>query len=499
MAEIYNRNTQPKSPADPTARDLLMPLFRRQRLWGAIFLTVLIVAGVASLFLSSQYKCRMEILVNRERLDPMVTAQATNQTPISPPAVTEEEINSEVELLQSPDLLKETVLANGLQEEEKKKLTSLLMPRQQEEWYVAKAVKTLSKKLDIEVVRKTNVIEVSYKSGDPQIAYGVLTKLASLYMQKHLAVHRPQGSYDFFAKEAEKYRLALEGAEMRLAAFGTQEGLAAPDVQRTYMAQELVNSKDALHQAEQAIAADTQRVRDEKTQMRTIAPRSSTMEVSSTPDLLLEQLGTNLLAAKVKRTQLAMKYDPDYPLVREADEELAETQAAFSEAQKTQYLNRTTDRDPTYESLRLDIAKTQADLASQQATAGAVQQSIRSINAQMVKLDQSALKQADLLREAKANEDNYLLYLSKREQEHTSDALDQKRIGNVAIAVPPLLPVLPVYSFLLLIFVAFFIALVLSVTVAYAVDYLNSSIRTPSEVDEVLGIPTLASFPKRAA
>ena len=65
---------------------------------------------------------------------------------------------------------------------------------------------------------------------------------------------------------------------------------------------------------------------------------------------------------------------------------------------------------------------------------------------QMVDLDQRALKQADLLRDTKANEDNYLLYLSKREQERASDALDQKRIANVAIAVPPVIPALPLAS-----------------------------------------------------
>ena len=38
----------------------------------------------------------------------------------------------------------------------------------------------------------------------------------------------------------------------------------------------------------------------------------------------------------------------------------------------------------------------------------------------MVKLGSQSLQQADLQREAKANEQNYLLYLSKREQERTS-------------------------------------------------------------------------------
>jgi uncharacterized protein involved in exopolysaccharide biosynthesis len=480
-------------------RDLITPLFRRKRLLGITFATIVLVAVVAAFMLSSQYKCSMEILVNRERMDPMVTAQATNQTPITPPVVTEEEINSEVELLQSPDLLREVVLANGLQEAEKKKLTSLLSPRRSDDWYVAKAVKNLDNKLKIEVVRKTNVIGVTYKSSDPQVAYGVLDTLATLYMKKHVDVHRPQGSYSFFANETEKYRDALRDSEMQLASFGTKQDVAAPDLQRTYMAQEIISSEAALHNAEQSMAASRQRINDERAQMNATPARSSTVEVSSTPDYLLQQLGTSLLAAQTKRTQLGMKYDPSYPLVREADEELAQTQAAFSEAQKTKFLNQTTDRDPTYEALRLDIAKTQADLASQQATAHALQSSIKTINTKMIGLDQTALKQADLLREVKANESNYLLYLSKREQERTSDALDQKRIGNVALAAPPLLPVLPAFSFLLVLFIGFFVALFLSVATAFGADYLSSSIRTPSEVSEVLGIPVVASFPRRVA
>jgi len=54
----------------------------------------------------------------------------------------------------------------------------------------------------------------------------------------------------------------------------------------------------------------------------------------------------------------------------------------------------------------------------------------------MVNLDQLSLSQQDLQREAKAAETNYLLYLAKREQERTSNALDVTRIANVAIAVP---------------------------------------------------------------
>jgi uncharacterized protein involved in exopolysaccharide biosynthesis len=118
---------------------------------------------------------------------------------------------------------------------------------------------------------------------------------------------------------------------------------------------------------------------------------------------------------------------------------------------------------------------------------------------QMLDLDQNALKQADLSREVKANEANYLLYLSKREQERTSDALDERRISNVAIAVPPILPVLPLIGPVLVLFCGVVLAAFLSAAAAFLAEYLNPSLRTPAEVFEVLRIPVLASVPRQTA
>jgi uncharacterized protein involved in exopolysaccharide biosynthesis len=496
---IDTRTLQGANQPDLNVRDLLAPLFRRKRLLGLVFLSMLLVAVLVAVKVSGLYESKMEVLVNRKRLDPMMTSEPTLQTPPSPPPLTEEEVNSEIELLKSSDLLREAVLANGLQELEKGTVSAALLSRGQNDWYVSKAVDHLSKRLDISVVSKTNAIEVKYKSRDPQIAYGVLKKMADLYMQKHIAVQRPTGSFDFFAKETEKYREALAGSEQRLANFGMEQGIVAPEIERTDMAQQVVNSVASLHQAHQAIAADEQRIRTEEAQMRAIPARSSTAEISNGANLLLQELQANLLAAQIKRTQLALKYDASYPLVQEANQEIAQTQAAIAEAKGTQYVNQTTDRDPTYELLREDVAKTQADLAGQNATAAALGRSIQSMQSQMVDLDGQALKQADLIREAKADESNYLLYLSKREQERTSDALDEKRIGNVAIAVPPTVPVLPAYNPFLVLLAGVLFAAFVSVAGAFTAEYLDPSFQTPREVGEILGIPVLASFPRLAA
>jgi uncharacterized protein involved in exopolysaccharide biosynthesis len=284
-----------------------------------------------------------------------------------------------------------------------------------------------------------------------------------------------------------------------LSSFDTQEGLVAPDEERTNMGLKLADAVAALHQAQQAAAADEHRIRDVQSQMRKTPARSTTQQVSNSADLLLQQLQGSLLTAQVNRGQLLMKYDPSYPLVQQVDQQIKETQAAIAEAEKTKYVNQTTDRDPTYEFLREDIARTQADLASQKATAIALDRTIATIRQKMVELDQKALKQADLVRENKANEANYLLYLSKREQERTSDALDKKRIANVAIAIPPSVPSLPVHSAALIGIAGLFLSIAIGTAAAYLAEYMDPSFHTPTEVVDILKIPLVVAIPKLRA
>jgi uncharacterized protein involved in exopolysaccharide biosynthesis len=497
MTEPNPENVLGKS-SDPTLRDMLAPLFRRKRVVAYTFCGVMLGTLVAAFILNNTHKATMEILVNEQRLDPSVTPQST-QGQTSAPAVSDYDIGSEIELLKSPDLLQQVVTANNLQQRERESFTALFHRGADDAWFNARATEHLHSKLDISAVSKSNLIEVDYKASDPKLAYNVLQTLGKLYLSKHNEVHRPQGSYAFFSSETQKYQQALADSEARLADFSKTMGTASPDVQRTDLAQQVVNAVGALESARQAIAADKSRIEDETARMKVTPDRSLSQQSTDSAQTLMQQLQANLLAAEIKKTQLMMKYETSYPFVQEADQEIAETQAAIASATKQQYVNQTTDRDPTFELIREDVAKTRAELAFHQASAGALEYSIHSLQMQMVDLDQKALKQADLIREAKANEANYLLYLSKREQERTSDALDEKRIANVAIAVPPVLPILPWIGPVLVIACGVVLASFISAGVAFLAEYLNPSLRTPAEVLEVLRIPVLASVPKQTA
>lgn len=484
---------------DISLRDLAAPLFRRKRVLIATSLVILVVGLLAAFLTPPEFTSHMAILVNRERLDPLVSTQSTTQLITSGNPVPEEEINSEAELLKSRDVLEKVVLANGLDKPSKRSFLDLLRPKRNEEDRIARAVRSLAKNIKVDTGTKTNMIEVSYSSPNPQLAYGVLNTLSTLYMDKHVAVHRPPGSYQFFAQETQKYRQALEASEGRLRDFEKQRGAAAPDLERTNMALQVTNSVGQSHQAQEAIAADEQRIRSDREQMKTTPQRSPTKQDTIAANMLLQNLGASLLAAETKRTQLLLKYDPSYPLVQEANQEVADAKAAIAKAEKTSYVNRETDRDPTFELLREDLAKTQADLSAQRANLAAVNRGTESLQNELVDLDQKSLTQQDLERDVKANADNYLLYLSKREQERTSDALDKTRIANVAVAVPPAIPALPARGMLFTLLAVLILAAVLSIAMAYLVDYFDSSFHTPAQVIDMLGIPVVVAVPKKTA
>jgi uncharacterized protein involved in exopolysaccharide biosynthesis len=482
-----------------SARDLVAPLFRRRNILIATFLAILCAGLLFAFFRGASYSSRMTILVNRERLDPLVSTEATTQLVTTDNPVTQEEINSEIELLSSRDVLEQVVTTNGLDKPGASWLTNHLRHTQTREDRIERAVRSLAKQLKIESIRESNLIQVSYASPNPQLSYGVLKSLGEAYITKHVAVHRPAGSYEFFANETDKYHAELASAEDKLRTFTATNGVSDPDEQQSNLATQVAESVGNLHQAEQAMAADQDRIREDRQQMSLTPSRSTTLEASASNDQAIGDLNAALIAAETKRTQLALKYDESYPLVREADQEIAQDRAAIAQAEAKKYVSQTTDRDPTYELLREDVAKAAADFAAQRATRSATEQSIESMQAQMVTLSQLSLTRQDLVRESKSAETNYLLYLGKREQERTSNALDVTRIANVAIAVPPGIPVLPVFGWPLTILFGLGAATVLGIGAAYTADYLDPTLHTPEEASGILGIPVVVALPKRVA
>src|SRR6202046_2602608 len=114
MDRVNLQTTTYGSDRLPTLREIAAPLFRQRVLLLPAFVGVLLATVLLIIFLPQDYEAEMKILVKHERVDAAVSpgrdpalANAGN--------VTEEELNSEVAILSSRDLLERVVVSCNLQ------------------------------------------------------------------------------------------------------------------------------------------------------------------------------------------------------------------------------------------------------------------------------------------------------------------------------------------------------------------------------------------------
>jgi uncharacterized protein involved in exopolysaccharide biosynthesis len=505
MEEQNNGNFGGGRTLSWTLRDLLRVAFRHRQLVTLSFVGVLAGAILAAIVLPEQYEARMKILVKHERVDPVVmsesnvsfaTPQLTNVQ-----AVTEEDLNSEVELIKSRDL-EEKVVETCALDASRPSFWDFLRPNAaaEKDLRIARAVRKLDKDLKVEPVKKSNMIEVTYATSDPLLSARVLTTVGEGYLVKHLAVNRPPGAFNFFQQEAGQYQKELATAEARLADFSRDQehGAVSPEIQKPLVLQTATQFEAALRQAQASIAETQERIRALEALAAATPSRLTSTDRKSDNPQLLQQLKSSLLTLELQRTDLLNKYEPSSRQVQQVEAEIAQTRAAIVAEDKAPVREDTTDRNPTYQYVDAELAKARADLASYQAQAAATTKIVRDYRSSALLLDQKEIEQQDLLRTAKADEANYLLYLNKREEARISDALDTQRIVNVAIAEAATAPALPVHSRWLFVLLGILFAILVSVGAAFAADYFDASFRTADEVEAFLNTQVLAAMPNNA-
>jgi uncharacterized protein involved in exopolysaccharide biosynthesis len=472
----------------PTLRDVVAVLYRQRWPMFASFILVVIAVTASGIWIP-KYEAHMKILALRQRSDEIVTPSANAPAQFSGDQVSEEDLNSEVELLNSDDLLRKVVLTTGL-------TGQVGSPANDDPVSVAKAVRGLSSALKIEPLRKTNVISVSYQSRDPRMAEEVLKALAVAYTEKHLEVHRPSGEFKFFDQQTGQYRTGLNQAQEQLTDFTKGTGVVSAELQRDSALQQAEAFDSTAHQAQTALLETEQRVRALQTELQSIKPRMTTVVRNSDNPQLLEQLKSTLLNLQLKRTELLTKYEPTYRLVQEVDQQIADAKSAISAEENKPIRDETSDQNPDYQWVQAELTKAQVDLSGLKARAAAATAVAGNYHGEAQRLDQSMVTQQNLLQDVKTQEENYLLYERKREEARISNALDRGGILNVAMAEQPVVPALPQRSPLGIALLTLLLAGTFSLSTAFVLDFMDPTFRTPDELAGYLGVPVLAALPR---
>jgi uncharacterized protein involved in exopolysaccharide biosynthesis len=498
--EILLRDRNELSTFRVAPRNLVGIIFRRRRTISYTFAAVMGGAILAVLLLPSKYEAHTKLLLHRERVDPPLTSQQTGVMQQAAPSLTEEDINSEVGLLRSQDLLEKVVVATRLDQRVKPSLLSRLTagaPLTDQERR-AKAAAKLATDLRIEPEKKSYLIDVSYASSDPQLSAQVLNTLGNFLLDKHAEVRRTPGTAQFFDEETQQYRQKLDEAQGRLAEFNRKEGLITDQGDKDSVAPRLAEFEFNLRQTQAAIPRAEENVRNLESQLGRTAPRITTELRNSDNAVLMQQLKSSLVNLELQHTDLTTKYAADDRQVKEVEQQIAQVKAAIETHQKAPLKEEVTNENPTFELLHQELVKARAELASLRALATSYGKVGTTYRGEAVDRDQKQLEQGSLLRDLKTAEQNYLLYLNKREEARISDAFDKMRIVNVSIAEAATAPVFPNNPASLTLVLAAILGCLLSAGLVFVQEQMDGSLSSPDQVEAYLSVPVLAAMPRES-
>lgn len=493
----HNGNGNGAKTPSTIVKDFVAIMFRRRDLMKKVFLWTALGALIAVFFFGVIYESDMEIALRTDMVEAAVTPDTSPRSTSSDMTM---QINSEVEMLISQDVLQEVVhrcpmLVEGTSPIARmaRKVTGLIPGY--EDTKFPDAVKKLAAKLEVTPVKDANNIMVTYTSTDPVKAGCVMSSLANVYMSKRNDVNRPPKLYDFFAQQTENYRQRLQAAEKKLLDFSTQQDAVMAGTQAQMAVTQGNQFLANLRTVNQQIKQTQEQIAALEGQQSAVPPRLETTDKSAENTNLLSNLKTTLNTLENTKTDYMFRYDPNYRLVQDVDKQIAQTQQMITKQNDQPTREWTTDNNPTYQWVVETLAQSRTNLPTMQAEAKAIASTVKTYQDEAKAYTQKGVTQDDLTREVKAEEGNYLLYLAKREQARISDMLDNRRIQNVTFDESPIWPAIPTFSPLLLVILSFLLAGFVSVGMGLTADYLDPSFRTPDEVKDYLDIPVFASIP----
>jgi uncharacterized protein involved in exopolysaccharide biosynthesis/Mrp family chromosome partitioning ATPase len=245
--------------------DIFFALFKRKR-------TIMVCAGLgiiataAVYFLyppsyESQAKLLVRYVLERSGVDPVEAEKAGTASSTEGDRV----IGAEMEILTSWDLAMEVARAIGPQR--------LLPPAQDLVTQVARAIglkqllphsgasatetdaaNSIVSGLKVISNKGSNIIFISYKDGNPEMATLVLQELLSRYFVKHLEVHRSAGAFDFVTQQTDQVRTRLNQTEDALKSLREKTGIASLKEGSVALTSEAAKTQEQLNTAEADLA-----------------------------------------------------------------------------------------------------------------------------------------------------------------------------------------------------------------------------------------------------
>jgi polysaccharide biosynthesis transport protein len=472
-------------------RDVLFIFFYKLDVFETILLFIFVVTLGITLLKTPVYQVTSQILV-KPLLESNLKLQAPAAANIRANPVTPQDVNSEVNILKSPQLLREVVNKLELFKEEEPTtlgerverflsetlkyyltILGLTVPVPPEE----RALLNLEKRLEIKPITLSNSIEISLKGDSPEKITKIVNTLMESYIDYHINLFKAKGAKEFYTDQADFFKEKLKEAEDKLEQFKKQWSIIEINTQNE-------TNVELLKIFRENLALTNAQIKDRQTKVDVQARNfSKTGDLGAfTKDFqnnILEEYIRTLGPLLAERERIAVHYQKD-------------SVKYLSIQKQVEELNLKYDKQ-----IKELLKGAQLDLNGLKNYAKTLQDNLNKVDKQSVILSQKQIELERLWREVKQNEKHYLLYLNKTEEARIEEKQESNRVSNVTVtnwAQKPATPVFPKKG--LMIVLSLIVGSIVGLAGTFFSYYMDHAVKTPEELAWYSGLPVLATIRK---
>lgn len=489
-------------------RDVLAVLFRHKLSMAVVYASVVLVSAAYCFFWPPTYEAGVRFLVKHDREEPVLSADPASVRMLSKQIVSEDDLNSEAAIMQSPVVLEQTVRETGMMDIPDHWLIRLInrpigfaadvynqYHGQKGAEPLAQAADRLGRRLTVEPEKKSAILDVRVRWGSPEYARLVLEKLSASYLRHHTEVHHIADSQSFFLGQVNAKKAELATLEGQIEALRPGATLGNLTLDRDLLTRQANDFESEWRRARALKAQSEARVEGTGSELAGMPERIVTEEKPVVNQLAIGTLKGRVLELQLKVTELERKYQPGNTLVIQAREELTRAEAMLAAETGETFTQKTMDANRVSQALRQDLAQNRAGLKAAAALENAMRAEYEEYRKRLDLYNEQSRKLENLDRERRTVEATLVQYQRQYEAARASDGMNRTRILNVTPLEPVWVDPVPVKpNSMVILKLALGAGLLFALGWAFLLELLDPRVRVARDIETHLRTPVLATF-----
>jgi uncharacterized protein involved in exopolysaccharide biosynthesis len=473
------------NPYELTTREVLSILFKEWRKLAGVFLGLALLVIGYSFTLTPYYEATTRLLVKSGR--EFQVRSDPNQPIASVPSTTKQEVvNSEIQILTSRDLIEAVINrigANRLYSGSSGWFTS-------DAGALEAAVRKFYADFKASPVELANVIEVTYRNPDRELAVKALDALVELYQKKRAEMFSDP-RYKFLEQQTKQYQDQLDTVTGKLTQIKNASSLFDVDSQRAKLLDDRASISAVLQQLHSQAVDARQRIDFLNARLKSTPPLVAAGDSQAD---VVEQAKARLLELQLKAQQLRERYVGNVKPLQDTEQEIASVRQFISgpgAARKSW-----SQRNTAYDDMAVALNRALADAAPLDQQIKLRTEQAAAIDERLRNLEVGGKALDDAQRERRTLEELVRTYRARYEEARINADLDPSNAFSVSVVQQAAAPARPAGPRRLPYALAgILIGLIGASGLLVYLLVFRETLITVESVERIIGVPVLASVP----